>query len=896
VEPRTIILNTSKRAILGTPVTIVFNGSGDLERGIAGGEYFRLQVGSASVVLEGNPAQQGCQNASLTTTISAGDLNAAIQSDGTLSVVVSAGPDVDVFGSCSLPYGDFTIAYTGVDQSSDCNLNGRPDGCDPDSDGDGTPDGCVPPDVDTDGDGVLDSVDTDDDNDGVPDSADAFPLDAGESSDADGDGTGDNADVNDDNDSLDDGADNCPGVANDDQADLDGDGQGDACDPDDDGDGTADGADNCPTTPNPSQSDCDDNGIGDACDLSSTLPGPDLVVNGGFESAEFIGCPNQCFTSCGFTMAGWQRGDGRTEDLFLNSDAKPCFTTIVNPTGGQHVLSLQGSGCCNCDRNGAVWQPITTEQGLAYTLRMQVLLDEFDAIRVSYGDQSVVLGAGGVAVSVDQWADVTWRFNGVGGTAELRIESVGSTTAPGCLEVENAFVDNVVVTRDPLVTDCNGNGQPDLVDIGSGLVPDCNANCVPDSCDIDSDLDGFVDGCDACELQAGPCGGCPLNECGSCGVPLDTDGDSLPDCIDGDDDGDGVPDAADAFPLDPTESADGDGDGVGDNADDDDDGDGVPDAFDNCGLPNPGQEDCDGDGAGDACQLAADPSLDCDGNGRLDSCDRAAGMGDCDADGRLDSCEIADGAADCNANGIPDSCDIDDFRLEDCNSNGIGDECEKQVEVDVGSGVLAPLGFGADRTWTIPSAVQAVDTVVLELRASGDLSSQLEYVQVSFAGTSYRAFNGPGSGDCVEAFDTVTVEADAFNAAFRPDGSLVVSMAPSAAVDPQFCAGNTWVEARLLYRGAASADCNANGALDSCEIAAGNQADVDGNGIPDECVEPLLPCPTDFDGDGTVSGGDLGLLLSNWGTSNAFYDVDGNGLVSGGDLGLTLSSWGLCTK
>ncbi|HUF49393.1 MAG TPA: thrombospondin type 3 repeat-containing protein [Longimicrobiales bacterium] len=39
------------------------------------------------------------------------------------------------------------------------------------------------------------------------------------------------------------------------------------------------------------------------------------------------------------------------------------------------------------------------------------------------------------------------------------------------------------------------------------------------------------------------------------------------DACDPDIDGDGVPNDADAFPLDPTESADSDGDGVGDNAD-----------------------------------------------------------------------------------------------------------------------------------------------------------------------------------------------------------------------------------------------------------------------------------------------------------------------------------------
>ena len=35
-----------------------------------------------------------------------------------------------------------------------------------------------------------------------------------------------------------------------------------------------------------------------------------------------------------------------------------------------------------------------------------------------------------------------------------------------------------------LVTDCNGNGVPDLDDINSGTSSDCNGNLIPDSCDF----------------------------------------------------------------------------------------------------------------------------------------------------------------------------------------------------------------------------------------------------------------------------------------------------------------------------------------------------------------------------------------------------------------------------
>jgi hypothetical protein len=54
-----------------------------------------------------------------------------------------------------------------------------------------------------------------------------------------------------------------------------------------------------------------------------------------------------------------------------------------------------------------------------------------------------------------------------------------------------------------------------------------------------------------------------------------------------------------------------------------------------------------------------------------------------------------------------------------------------------------------------------------------------------------------------------------------------------------------------------------------------------------------VACPADLDGDGTVSGSDLGLLLGNWGGSG-IGDLDGDGNVSGSDLGLLLGAWGAC--
>jgi len=59
-----------------------------------------------------------------------------------------------------------------------------------------------------------------------------------------------------------------------------------------------------------------------------------------------------------------------------------------------------------------------------------------------------------------------------------------------------------------------------------------------------------------------------------------------------------------------------------------------------------------------------------------------------------------------------------------------------------------------------------------------------------------------------------------------------------------------------------------------------------------EFVVTVPPCQGDVNGNGTVDGIDLGILLGGWGTSSG--DIDGNGTVDGMDLGILLGNWGPC--
>jgi hypothetical protein len=119
-------------------------------------------------------------------------------------------------------------------------------------------------DIDTDGDGIGNSLDVDDDNDGTKDGEDKFPLNPNESKDFDEDNIGDNEDDDDDNDGIKDNEDAFPFDPLE-KNDLDGDGIGNNEDDDDDGDGVRDDAEIQNGT-DPEKKDTDDDGVSDALD------------------------------------------------------------------------------------------------------------------------------------------------------------------------------------------------------------------------------------------------------------------------------------------------------------------------------------------------------------------------------------------------------------------------------------------------------------------------------------------------------------------------------------------------------------------------------------------------------------------------------------------------------
>jgi hypothetical protein len=96
---------------------------------------------------------------------------------------------------------------------------------------------------------------------------------------------------------------------------------------------------------------------------------------------------------------------------------------------------------------------------------------------------------------------------------------------------------------------------------------------------------------------------------------------------------------------------------------------------------------------------------------------------------------------------------------------------------------------------------------------------------------------------------------------------------------------------KLVSAGPPTADCNSNGTEDACDIASGESADDDDDGVPDECGL----CPWDLDGSGGVGITDLLALLSAWRTDpGGPPDFDGDGAVGITDLLALLATWGPC--
>ena len=354
----------------------------------------------------------------------------------------------------------------------------------------------------------------------------------------------------------------------------------------------------------------------------------------------------------------------------------------------------------------------------------------------------------------------------------------------------------------------------------------------------------------------------------------------------------------------------------------DTDFDGVGDNDDNCPAdPNGNQSDVDGDGVGDVCDGCPNDPL------KIAPGVCGCGIEDVDANG--------DGTPDCldGQFDVPDDFATIQAAIDAAPENAIINVAEGTRSIAstidlLGKAITIRGAIGADsRPTTVLDGGGAVRVIICDsgegpgtrlenLAITGGFASSGGGMEINNSAPSVvncrfegnHATNGGavyirGSGSDAEFLACLFLGNTAVNnggalyvrQANAPRFSLTVfgnnSAGGSGSVLANFGTGHPEVGISVLCGNGADpmsgpwSDEGGNCFSDSC-------GDNNGDGTPDSCSDGS--CTGDFDGNGVVGGGDLGLMLAAFGTNAPEFDLDGDNVIGGGDLGLLLSAWGLC--
>ena len=534
-----------------------------------------------------------------------------------------------------------------------------------DADGDGVWDGTDQPPVDTDGDGVADYLDLDSDDDGIPDAVEAQPT-AGYQSpsigadadgdgivdtfddgtgdhggnfttpeDTDGDGTPDYLDTDSDNDGLDDTIESGLTLSG---VDADGDGIDDGVAPnsygDTDGVISNTGSDLTEADGDTSDvdfrsiaSDKDGDGIADAIDLDDdndgildtvetqrpaslgvmTLIDPALLgLGGGLVNASGSQDISSTFgLPAGSVIVNWTNlNTVASGAAFSPATGSPINFTF---TGTTSVFAGAFHGA-NLNPNGVAFDGIVALDGVQYDF---VRTLETGYQHVQNGNQFIVTGDGtgtGDGAQSQQW---------ISQTPATALQAV-TTNSPNFNNNFSLFLSIADSDWDTVANHCDldsdNDGISDLYESGASaavIAADTDGDGTISLAEAaaanggvaDADGDGLMDIFDADTTD-------PSAAASVGSVPVDNDGDSVPDYLDLDSDNDLIPDTVEARPTAGFVANDGD---VTNN---DADGDGVIDIFDsndtttgdiggthaNFNAPN----DHDGDGTPDHLDTDSD--------------------------------------------------------------------------------------------------------------------------------------------------------------------------------------------------------------------------------------------------------------------------------------------------
>ena len=330
------------------------------------------------------------------------------------------------------------------------------------------------------------------------------------------------------------------------------------------------------------------------------------------------------------------------------------------------------------------------------------------------------------------------------------------------------------------------------------------------------------------------------------------------------------------------------------------------------GVPDACAEDCDANGVADLAEIRDGAVAACSGGGGLARCAIAEGAADSDGDGVPDDCspdrdrngipddvEIAAGAPDCDGNGIPNGAPVagavaegiarpSDFLRWTFSTNanvtylcGAYFPLSEPIRID---SVRFHVFVGIDPTMPASPVGRPFHVFVNQALTP---AARLSESEVVFTGTgAYRnssvqsiatppvVLHPPGF------FVSYTVPGGAFaSGTYVPYDQMPVLFAlqtdPNPSGDPR--AGRGWVA----------------GASSAAPVAQLLDVAVPFGWLPDiEVVANGCPLDGDFDGDGAVTGRDLGMLLGAWGPANGSpCDLDGDGSVDGRDLGILLANF-----
>lgn len=574
--------------------------------------------------------------------------------------------------------------------------------------------------------------------------------------------------------------------------DCDADGRPDTCQVDTDGDGAIDVCDGCPTDPlktdpgscgcGTADGDLDGDGVAncdDGCpnDPAKTQPGacgcgvPDTDSDHDGTADCLDGCPNDAAKTspgaCGCGVPDADSDGDGAPDCVDGCPTDPAKTAAGACGCGVPDTDSDGDGVANC-ADGCPNDPLKSEAGAC--------------------------GCGNPETDADH--------DGV----------------PDC-------VDNCAHTANPDQADCDDDG------IGDACTPpvDCNGNGINDRCDIaggaaDVDGDGVLDSCEA-----------------------DCNANSLPD----------------DYEL---------ANGLAEDCN-------LDGQIDACEIAGGSGSDIDGDGVLDECEV------DCNNNGIIDIVEILGGAADCDGDEVLDACQ--DGStlrssltapwgggapAQLSVSGVPAPVGQVRVRFE-----VIGDlDAPNEFATLKVNGTSIAVLFGTTGQ-ACPSAPQVHQLAYTasqwnQLMANGSVVIRLEApstVSATECGSSRVAIlvsyqnaasdcDADGISDHCELFAGSQPDCDGDD---EPD-----SCAIAAGTVPD-CNGNGIPDSCDLVAGTLI-DCDADGLPDSCAISDGHVVDCNGNGVPDSC--DLAGGAPDCNGNEIMDGCDIAA-----GTS---ADVDSNGV------------------